>query len=132
MKKHRRGKLPNTVTIDSIYEKKFLSLSSVIEGVVIDAFILPGVMRAYKWFVEYEIFFWSPLKSIYNCMDNSFVYLTCIKRREFSFRSYELAQTVIVFRCYWKIFKIVISTQRNWAYFGQWLIQVQEGHRLDF
>ncbi|XP_022863253.1 uncharacterized protein LOC111383377 [Olea europaea var. sylvestris] len=42
MKKHRRGKLPNTVTIDSIYEKKFLSLSSVIEGVVIDAFILPG------------------------------------------------------------------------------------------
>ncbi|KAL2464250.1 Nucleic acid-binding proteins superfamily [Forsythia ovata] len=41
-KKHRRGKLPNTVTIDSIYEKKFLSLSSVIEGVIIDAFILPG------------------------------------------------------------------------------------------
>ncbi|GER33395.1 nucleic acid-binding proteins superfamily [Striga asiatica] len=41
-KKHKRVKLPNTITIDSIYEKKFLSLSSVIEAVVIDAFTLPG------------------------------------------------------------------------------------------
>ncbi|KAL3626604.1 hypothetical protein CASFOL_030153 [Castilleja foliolosa] len=41
-KKHKRAKLLNTVTIDSIYEKKFLSLSSVIEAVIIDAFILPG------------------------------------------------------------------------------------------
>ncbi|KAL6522893.1 hypothetical protein OROHE_016740 [Orobanche hederae] len=41
-KKHKRAKLPNTITIDSIYEKKFLSLSSVIEAVVIDSFTLPG------------------------------------------------------------------------------------------
>ncbi|KAL8047537.1 hypothetical protein ABFX02_07G006200 [Erythranthe guttata] len=41
-KKHKRAKLPNTVTIDSVFEKKFLSLSSVIEAVIIDAFILPG------------------------------------------------------------------------------------------
>ncbi|GFQ01767.1 hypothetical protein PHJA_002320600 [Phtheirospermum japonicum] len=41
-KKHKRAKLHNTVTIDSIYEKKFLSLSSVIEAVVTDAFTLPG------------------------------------------------------------------------------------------
>ncbi|XP_010024788.2 uncharacterized protein LOC104415231 isoform X1 [Eucalyptus grandis] len=39
---HRRAKLPNTVTIDSIYEKRFLSLSSVLEAVVVDAFVLPG------------------------------------------------------------------------------------------
>lgn len=46
-KKHKRAKLPNTVTIDSIYEKKFLSLNSVIEAVIIDTYILPGtvVMR---------------------------------------------------------------------------------------
>lgn len=41
-KKHKRAKLPNTVSIDSIYEKKFLSLNSVIEGVIIDTYILPG------------------------------------------------------------------------------------------
>ncbi|XWS08494.1 hypothetical protein CRYUN_Cryun40dG0007200 [Craigia yunnanensis] len=41
-RKHRRTKLPNTVTIDSIYEKNFLSLSSVLEAVIVDAFVLPG------------------------------------------------------------------------------------------
>ncbi|OMO58459.1 Nucleic acid-binding protein [Corchorus olitorius] len=41
-RKHRRSKLPNTVTIDSIYEKNFLSLSSVLEAVIVDAFLLPG------------------------------------------------------------------------------------------
>ncbi|KAA8527373.1 hypothetical protein F0562_034912 [Nyssa sinensis] len=41
-KKHKRAKLPNTVTIDSIYEKNFLSLSSVLEAVIVDAFLLPG------------------------------------------------------------------------------------------
>ncbi|KAL9325629.1 hypothetical protein ACSQ67_006274 [Phaseolus vulgaris] len=41
-KNNRRTKLPNTVTIDSIYEKNFLSLSSVLEAVIIDAFVLPG------------------------------------------------------------------------------------------
>ncbi|CAN4106259.1 unnamed protein product [Withania somnifera] len=41
-KKHKRAKLPNTITIDSIYEKKFLSLNSVIEAVIIDTYILPG------------------------------------------------------------------------------------------
>ncbi|CAJ1940854.1 unnamed protein product [Sphenostylis stenocarpa] len=39
---HRRTKLPNTVTIDSIYQKNFLTLSSVLEAVIIDAFVLPG------------------------------------------------------------------------------------------
>ncbi|XP_054805110.1 uncharacterized protein LOC129308120 isoform X2 [Prosopis cineraria] len=39
---HRRTKLPNTVTIDSIYEKNFLSLNSVLEAVIVDAFVLPG------------------------------------------------------------------------------------------
>ncbi|XP_015577535.2 uncharacterized protein LOC8289497 [Ricinus communis] len=41
-KHHRRIKLPNTVTIDSIYEKNFLSLNSILEAVVLDAFLLPG------------------------------------------------------------------------------------------
>ncbi|KAG5096609.1 hypothetical protein JHK82_046463 [Glycine max] len=41
-KNHRRTKLPNTVTIDSIYAKNFLSLNSVLEAVIIDAFVLPG------------------------------------------------------------------------------------------
>ncbi|XP_057809720.1 uncharacterized protein LOC131024227 [Salvia miltiorrhiza] len=41
-KKHKRGKLANTITIDSIYEKKFLQLSSVIEAIIVDAFVLPG------------------------------------------------------------------------------------------
>ncbi|KAI3825526.1 hypothetical protein L1987_07016 [Smallanthus sonchifolius] len=42
--KHKRGKLPNTITIDSIYEKNFLSLTSVLEVVIVDAFLLPGSM----------------------------------------------------------------------------------------
>ncbi|PSR92506.1 Zinc finger protein like [Actinidia chinensis var. chinensis] len=41
-KKHKRTKLPNTATIDSIYEKNFLSLNSVLEAVIVDAFLLPG------------------------------------------------------------------------------------------
>ncbi|XP_031250574.1 uncharacterized protein LOC116108466 [Pistacia vera] len=41
-KKHRRTKLSNTVTIDSIHEKKFLSLNSVLEAVIVDVFVLPG------------------------------------------------------------------------------------------
>ncbi|KAG6431372.1 hypothetical protein SASPL_109451 [Salvia splendens] len=41
-KKHKRVKLLNTVTIDSIYEKRFLPLSSVIEAVIVDVFVLPG------------------------------------------------------------------------------------------
>ncbi|QCD80069.1 hypothetical protein DEO72_LG2g388 [Vigna unguiculata] len=40
-KNHRRTKLPNTVTIDSIFEKNFLSLNSVLEAVIVDAFVLP-------------------------------------------------------------------------------------------
>ncbi|KAI3779354.1 hypothetical protein L2E82_09069 [Cichorium intybus] len=40
-KKHKRGKLPNKVTIDSIYEKNFLSLTNVLEVVIVDAFLLP-------------------------------------------------------------------------------------------
>ncbi|KAK8555876.1 hypothetical protein V6N13_069955 [Hibiscus sabdariffa] len=41
-RKHRRAKLPNTVTIDSIYEKNFLSLSNVLEAVIVKAYVLPG------------------------------------------------------------------------------------------
>ncbi|BBG93071.1 Nucleic acid-binding proteins superfamily [Prunus dulcis] len=41
-KKYKRRKLPNTVTIDSIYEKNFLSLNSVLEAVIVEAFVLPG------------------------------------------------------------------------------------------
>ena len=44
-KKRRRAKLPNTVTIDSIYEKNFLSLNSVLESVIVDAFVLPGTLN---------------------------------------------------------------------------------------
>ncbi|XP_048594751.1 uncharacterized protein LOC125577361 [Brassica napus] len=41
-KSHRRKRLANTVTIDSIYEKNFLSMNSVLEAVVIKADLLPG------------------------------------------------------------------------------------------
>ncbi|CAL5198981.1 unnamed protein product [Lathyrus oleraceus] len=41
-KNNKRTKLPNTVTIDSIYEKKFIALNSVLEAVIIDAYVLPG------------------------------------------------------------------------------------------
>ncbi|GAB4850798.1 hypothetical protein Ancab_030098 [Ancistrocladus abbreviatus] len=41
-KKHRRATLTNTVTIDSIYEKNYMSLNSVLEAVIVDAFVLPG------------------------------------------------------------------------------------------
>lgn len=41
-KKHRRARLPNTVTIDSIYEKNFLSSTNVLEAVIVEAFVLPG------------------------------------------------------------------------------------------
>ncbi|CAN0855414.1 hypothetical protein LINGRAHAP2_LOCUS6206 [Linum grandiflorum] len=41
-KKHKRSKLPNTVTIDSIYEKNFLNRSNVLEAVIVDIFVLPG------------------------------------------------------------------------------------------
>lgn len=41
-RKHKRAKLPNTVTIVAVYEKKFLSLNSVIEAVILETFILPG------------------------------------------------------------------------------------------
>nr|DAD38277.1 TPA_asm: hypothetical protein HUJ06_008918 [Nelumbo nucifera] len=41
-KKHKRTRLPNTVTIDSIYEKKFLSTNSILEVVIVDVFLLPG------------------------------------------------------------------------------------------
>ncbi|KAJ8445698.1 hypothetical protein Cgig2_026025 [Carnegiea gigantea] len=39
---HRRARLPNTVTIDTIYEKNFLSLNSVLEAVVVDVSVLNG------------------------------------------------------------------------------------------
>lgn len=42
LKKHKRARLPSTVTIDTLYEKNFLSLNSVLETVVVDTFLLPG------------------------------------------------------------------------------------------
>lgn len=44
-KRHRRARLPNTVTIDSIYEKNFLSPSSILEAFVVDTFVLPGAVK---------------------------------------------------------------------------------------
>ncbi|KAK9136684.1 hypothetical protein Sjap_007278 [Stephania japonica] len=41
-KKQKRTKLMNTVTIDSIYEKNFLSANSILEAVVVDVFLLTG------------------------------------------------------------------------------------------
>ncbi|XP_043708852.1 uncharacterized protein LOC122658053 [Telopea speciosissima] len=41
-RKHKRTRLPNTVTIDSIYEKNFLSENSILEAVVVDVFVIPG------------------------------------------------------------------------------------------
>uniref|UniRef100_A0A0E0D947 Cell division control protein 24 OB domain-containing protein n=1 Tax=Oryza meridionalis TaxID=40149 RepID=A0A0E0D947_9ORYZ len=40
--RNRRRRLPNTITIDSIHEKNFLSPKSVLEAVVIDVFVIPG------------------------------------------------------------------------------------------
>lgn len=40
--KQNRRRLQNTVTIDSIYEKKFLPLDAVLEAVIVDIFVLPG------------------------------------------------------------------------------------------
>jgi hypothetical protein len=49
-KNNRRIKLPNTVTIDSIYEKKFIALNSVLEAVIIDAYLLPGILKLQHFF----------------------------------------------------------------------------------
>jgi hypothetical protein len=38
---HRRNKLAKTATLDSVYEKNFLSLNSVLEAVIVDAFVIP-------------------------------------------------------------------------------------------
>ena len=56
-KDHRRTKLPNTVTIDSIYQKKFLSLNSVLEAVIIDAFVLPGTLELKRFY--FSVYFLS-------------------------------------------------------------------------
>ncbi|KAJ4795392.1 Nucleic acid-binding proteins superfamily [Rhynchospora pubera] len=41
-KRPRRARLPNTITIDSIHEKNFISPSSVIEAIILNEFLLPG------------------------------------------------------------------------------------------
>ncbi|KAF3779492.1 hypothetical protein EJ110_NYTH41346 [Nymphaea thermarum] len=46
-KKQNRARLPRTITIDTIYEKNFLSLDSTLEVVVLEAFLLP-VFRAHN------------------------------------------------------------------------------------
>lgn len=43
-RRHRRSKLLNTVTIDSIHEKNFLSSNSILEAIIVDTFILPGTV----------------------------------------------------------------------------------------
>jgi hypothetical protein len=43
-KHRRRRRLLNTIAIDSIYEKHFLSSSSIMEAIIVDAFILPGAL----------------------------------------------------------------------------------------
>ncbi|KAJ6902796.1 hypothetical protein NC651_020320 [Populus alba x Populus x berolinensis] len=40
-RKHRRSKLAKTAIVDSVYEKNFLSLNSVLEAVIVDAFVIP-------------------------------------------------------------------------------------------
>ncbi|KAI0510808.1 hypothetical protein KFK09_011417 [Dendrobium nobile] len=40
-RRRRRRRLPNTVTIDSIFEKNFLSPTSCLEAVVLRSFLLP-------------------------------------------------------------------------------------------
>ena len=57
-KKHRRTKLPNTVTIDSIYERNFLSLGGVLEVVIVDAFSLPGTLYLEVYMIVYYCLFY--------------------------------------------------------------------------
>ena len=55
-KKHRRMRLPNTITIDSIYEKKFLSVNSILEAVVLNAYPLPGGLKCVlEWFFKTSV-----------------------------------------------------------------------------
>ncbi|PRQ42483.1 hypothetical protein RchiOBHm_Chr3g0458131 [Rosa chinensis] len=57
-KKYKRRKLSNTVTIDSIYKKNFLSLNSVLEVVIVDVFVLPG--HLHQHLSAFPVDFWSP------------------------------------------------------------------------
>ncbi len=41
-KQHQLPQLPNMVTIDSIHEKKFVSLDSVLQVVILSVHLLPG------------------------------------------------------------------------------------------
>jgi len=54
--KHRRAKLPNTISIDAIYESNFLSLTSVLEAVILDAFALPGSLYLEVYLIIIIIF----------------------------------------------------------------------------
>jgi uncharacterized protein with HEPN domain len=45
----KRRRLPSTITIDSIHEKNFLSPKSVLEAVVINVFVLPGILKHSHW-----------------------------------------------------------------------------------
>ncbi|KAL6893756.1 hypothetical protein ACP4OV_007854 [Aristida adscensionis] len=45
--RNKRRRLPNTITIDSIHEKNFLSPKSVLEAVIIEVFVLPGYKHIY-------------------------------------------------------------------------------------
>lgn len=65
-KKHRRTKLPNTVTIDSIYERNFLSLGGVLEVVIVDAFSLPGTLYLEVYMIVYYCLFFFSLKQLIN------------------------------------------------------------------
>lgn len=41
--KQNRSSLQNTVMIDSIYEKRFLPLEGVLEAIIVNIFLLPGI-----------------------------------------------------------------------------------------
>ncbi|KAG6765738.1 hypothetical protein POTOM_029794 [Populus tomentosa] len=45
-RKHRRRKLAKTAIVDSVFEKNFLSLNSVLEAVIVNAFVIPDNMIA--------------------------------------------------------------------------------------
>ncbi|KAG0473385.1 hypothetical protein HPP92_015242 [Vanilla planifolia] len=76
----KRKRLPDTVTIDSIYEKNFLLPSSCLEVVVLDSFVLPGkVVRSYLQGAVFDQL-WEYLVITVFCRQN--IWLFCWTRIE--------------------------------------------------
>jgi hypothetical protein len=68
-KQHQLPQLPNMVTIDSIHEKKFVSLDSVLQVVILSVHLLPGTALSLSLYIYISTFtssFWKthPLLSI--------------------------------------------------------------------